>query len=194
VAANRGLAKPQAARESICIAPWPRADTSRQNTTIEAQFADFQAVLGAVREIRNRQNIPLKEELNFAVRCDATTAELLRPMQPYFTQMAHATASALGSTATAPDVAASVTLPGRTGPMDVHVDLSSFIDVGAERKRLEKERENINKQLGSIEGKLANKSFVERAPAEVVAQQRAKLAELQALLSSTESALSKLKP
>ena len=60
------------------------------------QFADFQAVLGAVREIRQRQNIPFKEELSFAVRCDAATAKLLEPMQPYFTQMAKATGTALG--------------------------------------------------------------------------------------------------
>ena len=59
---------------------------------IEAQFADFQAVLGAVREIRNRQNIPMKEELQFSVRCDAATAKLLAPMEPYFAQMARATA------------------------------------------------------------------------------------------------------
>jgi valyl-tRNA synthetase len=192
VAANRGLPTAATARESICIAPWPQADTSRQDATIEAQFADFQAVLGAVREIRNRQNIPLKEELNFTVRCDATTAELLRPMQPYFTQMARATATVLGPAAPVPAIAASVTLAGQAGPMEVHVDLSRFIDVTAERTRLEKERDNINKQLGGIESKLANKNFVDRAPAEVVQQQRDKLTELQSQLKSVTAALEKL--
>jgi valyl-tRNA synthetase len=188
VAPNRGLP----ASESVCVAPWPTADTSHQNTSIEQQFADFQAVLGAVREIRQTQNIQQREELTFSVRCDNATAELLRPMQPYFTQMARATATELGPNAGVPDVAASRTLAGRHGPMEVHVDVSRFIDTKAERKRLEKERDNLVKQIGSIEGKLANKNFVERAPAEVVDQQRAKLDELRGQLTSIEAALKKL--
>jgi valyl-tRNA synthetase len=193
VAPVRGVAKPQAAPESVCIAPWPQADIAWQNVAIEQQFADFQAVLGAVREIRQRQNIPPKEDLSFSVRCDAATASLLQPMQPYFAQMAKATGTAWGANATAPDISASVTLSGKTGPLEVHVDLSRFIDVDAERKRLEKERENITKQIGSIDNKLGNKNFVDKAPAEVVDRERTKLAELRGQLSSVETALQKLK-
>jgi valyl-tRNA synthetase len=205
VAPNRGLpaaaepssglslkGKGKEAAESICMAPWPTADTTRQDATIEQQFADFQAVLGAVREIRQTQNIPQREELTFFVRCDEATAELLRPMQPYFTQMARATATELGPSAGAPDVTASRTLAGRTGPLEVHVDVSRFIDTKAEHKRLEKDRENLGKQIGSIESKLANKNFVEKAPRDVVNQQRAKLDELRGQLASIESALAKL--
>jgi valyl-tRNA synthetase len=74
----------------------------------------------------------------------------------------------------------------------VHVDVSRFIDTKAECKRLEKDRENLAKQIASIETKLANKNFVERAPAEVVDQQRAKLDELRGQLASVEAALKKL--
>jgi valyl-tRNA synthetase len=180
------------AAESVCIAAWPVADTSRQNATIEEQFTDFQAVLGAVREIRQRQNIPPREELSFTVRCDTHAAELLGPLQPYFTQMARATATELGPNAAVPHIAASVTLAGRHGSIDVHVDLSRFLDVDAERKRLEKERDNLDKQLAAIESKLNNKNFVDRAPAEVVQQQRDKLVELKNQLSSVEAASAKL--
>jgi valyl-tRNA synthetase len=194
VAPNRGLPKPGVAKESICVAPWPSKDGmwSWYEKTIEAQFADFQAVLGAVREIRNRQNIPLKEELGFSVRCDAATAELLRPMQPYFTQMARATVTELGPAAVAPSIVASMSLPGQAGPMELHVDLSRFIDVAAERRRLEKERDNINKQLGGIEAKLNNKNFIDKAPADVVRQHRDKLDELQNQLKSVAAGLQKL--
>jgi valyl-tRNA synthetase len=178
--------------ESICIAAWPTADGSRQDTQIEQQFADFQAVLGAVREARQRQNIPFKEELNFTVRCDTATAGLLEPMQPYFNQMARAKATQLGPNAEPSGVPISITLAGRNGPIEVHVDVSQFIDVDEEKKRLEKERDNRTKQAASIENKLNNKSFVDRAPAEVVQQQRAKLAELREQLASIEAALKKL--
>jgi valyl-tRNA synthetase len=178
--------------ESICIAPWPLADTSHQDTRIEQQFADFQAVLGAVREARQRQNIPFKEELNFTVRCDARAAKLLEPMQPYFNQMARASATQIGPTAEPNGVPISITLAGQNGPIEVHVDVSRFIDVCAERKRLEKDRDNLIKQIGSIDGKLSNKGFVDKAPAEVVQQQRDKLTELRGQLASVEAALAKL--
>ncbi len=177
----------------MCIATWPTPDTARQDATIEAQFADFQAVLGAVREIRQRQNIPFTESLDFAVRSDAATAKRLEPMQPYFTQMAKATGTAWGPKATAPEVAASVTLSGQSGPLEVHVDVSRFIDVEAERKRLEKQRDELTKFIKSIDAKLSNAAFVDKAPADVVQQQRDKRAELAAQLESVGAALAKLK-
>jgi valyl-tRNA synthetase len=180
------------AADSICIAAWPTANTADQNPAIEQQFADFQAVLGAVREARQRQNIPFKEELSFTVRCDAATAKLLQPMQPYFAQMAHATTADFGPSAEPQGVPISFSLTGQSGPIEVHVDVSRFIDVAAERKRLDKERENLAKQIASIDSKLANKGFVDKAPAEVVEQQRNKLTELRGQLSSVEAALQKL--
>ena len=68
----------------------------------------------------------------------------------------------------------------------------AIIYLDSYRNRLEKERENILKQIASIESKLSNKSFVDRAPAEVVQQQRDKLAELRGQLASVEAALKKL--
>jgi valyl-tRNA synthetase len=197
VAPNRGLStaakdKSGGTAESVCIASWPSADTARQDARIEQQFADFQAVLGAVREIRQSQNIPQREDITFAVRCGGATADLLQPMQPYFTQMARAAATVWGPVAAAPAVAASRTISGQQGPIEVHVDVSRFIDVGAEKKRLEKDRDNLVKQIASIDGKLANKGFVDKAPVDVVQQQRDKLNELRGQLTSVEAAIRKL--
>jgi valyl-tRNA synthetase len=113
-------------------------------------------------------------------------------MQPYFTQMAKATGTQWGPASAAAGVSSSHTLTGARGPLDVHVDVSRFIDVAAERKRLEKQRDELTKFAKSISGKLANKGFVDKAPAEVVEQQRAKLAEVEGQLSSIEAALAKL--
>ncbi len=107
-------------------------------------------------------------------------------MQPYFAQMAHATATQFGPAAEAPGVPISFPLTGRHGPMEVHVDVSRFIDVTAERKRLEKDRDNLTKQIASIDAKLGNKGFVDKAPAEVVRQQRDKLEELRGQLASVD--------
>jgi valyl-tRNA synthetase len=106
--------------------------------------------------------------------------------------MANANATQIGPAAEPQAVAISLPLSGKNGPIEVHVDVSRFIDVAAERKRLEKERENVAKQVSSIEAKLKNKGFVDKAPAEVVKQQRERLAELGGQLAAVVTALKKL--
>ena len=145
-------------------------------------------MLGAVREIRQGQNIPPKEPLSFAVRCEAATAVLLEPMKAYFESMAGATGTEFGPDAQPQERSASKSLPG----MEVHVDISAFFDVEAERARLEKEKEQKAKFIKSISGKLGNENFVSRAPAEVVQAERDKLTEAENQLAAVEAALSKL--
>lgn len=188
IALERGIAKPQAAEESVCVAEWPTVDESWIDKTIEAQFAQFQTVMGAVRNIRQEKNIPPRTPIKFSVRCDDETAALLKPMEPYFASMAGATATAWGPGVKPPERAASKPLEG----MEVHVDISEFFDVAAERSRLEKEREQLAKFVQSIKGKLANDNFVKNAPAAVVEQQREKLAEVQGQLQVVERAIKNL--
>jgi len=194
VAPRRSLALPASeAEESVCIAPWPVADEADLDKTIEQQFATFQAILGAVREVRQSQNIPWSETIEFAVACDADAAKLLEPMRPYFAQMAKAAPIALGPDAKPAEMAASKTLEGAQLGVEVHVDVSRFIDVEAETKRLTKELEQKTKFVKSLEGKLSNDKFVANAPAEVVEQERQKLGEAKAFCDSITAALDKLK-
>jgi valyl-tRNA synthetase len=180
------------AEESVCIAAWPVADKTAIDASIEQQFADFQAVLGAVRELRMAQNIPPREPVEFRVRCDEMTAKLLEPMQPYFTQMAKATSTGWGPKVTPPEAPATSQVSGARGPIEVHLDVSRFIDVDAEKARLTKQLEQLRGFVKSIDAKLANEAFVSRAPAEVVQQQRHTREEKVAQIASTEAALAKL--
>lgn len=170
-------------------ASWPVADASLQNAEIEKQFAQFAAVLGALREIRSRQNLPPKEEISFTVACDADTAKLLAPMGQFFQALAHARIAGLGSGFATPDIPASINVDG----MDVTVDLGKFIDVPAEIARNEKLLENLDKQITGKRSKLSNESFVSRAPAEVVEKERQSLAELEQQQQAVAQTLQKLR-
>ena len=57
--------------------------------------------------------------------------------------------------------------------------MAGLIDVDAELKRLTKEIEKLSGEVNKLSGKLSNEKFVANAPAEVVAKERDKLAEMQ---------------
>jgi len=187
-APERGLEKPQAAAESIMIAAWPEPDDARRDPAIEQRFARFQEVLGTVREIRSRQNIPPRETIHFAVRCGEATAELLRPMEPYFASMARAEVTGWGESVEPPALCAQVSL----ADAEVYVDLREFIDVGAEVARNEKLDADISGRIAAKKKKLQNENFVSRAPSEVVAKERESLAQLEQQLATVRETLAGL--
>lgn len=84
IAPERGIDSVRKVEASVMISPWPEIDSSLQDEQIEAQFAKFQEVLKAVREIRSRQNVPQKQSIEFSVRCDANVAGLVQPLEQYF--------------------------------------------------------------------------------------------------------------
>ncbi len=90
--------------------------------------------------------------------------------------MAGAQLVALGTAAKAFEIDAAQSLPSLQ--IEVHVDLEKFIDVDAEKARLERQLGQTDKQIAGKQQKLSNESFVSRAPQDVVAQERASLEDL----------------
>ncbi|HZL87842.1 MAG TPA: valine--tRNA ligase [Pirellulaceae bacterium] len=189
VAPKRGLDELIEPTKQIIIAPWPRADLSHQNKEIEARFATFQAALAALREIRSRQSIASRQAIEFAIKCDAATAALLEPMKPYFQSMANAAATALGDSVTPPPTHAKTVLPN----MEIYVDLKDFIDEEAEIAKNEQLEQKLMGIIKGKEAKLANESFVQRAPAHVVQAERDSLAQAQQQLAAVQAALASLR-
>lgn len=173
----------------LMMSAWPVADEEHRDASIEERFAKFVSVLGALREIRSRNNIPPKEEMTFTLECDGQTAALLETMKPYFKALAGANCLGLGSGFESPEMPAQMSIDS----MEVTVDLGKFIDIGAEIVRNEKLEQNLEKQIKGKEGKLSNENFVSRAPAEVVETERASLVELKQQLELVRGSLTKLR-
>ena len=73
------------------------------------------------------------------------------------------------------------------------MDLAGLIDVDAEISRLEKQLERVTGMIAGKEKKLANQSFVERAPKEVVQQERDSLVQLREQLDTIRAGLASLR-
>ncbi|MCE3014348.1 MAG: valine--tRNA ligase [Pirellula sp.] len=179
----------EAAGDWIVRAPWPVVDKKFINPNVAKQFSHFVDLIGAVREIRSRQNIAPKDKVAFSVRCNDEMKQLLSPMAPFIESMANATATQWNSNPTMPAIPAQISIP----EMDVFVDLTQFIDVAAEIARNEKLEANLVKQIQGKEGRLANESFVSRAPADIIEKERQALSELVTQLAEVKEAINKLR-
>ena len=160
-----------------------------QDRETEARFAVFQQALAAIREIRSRQNIATKQPLEFCIKCDAATAELLKPMSAYFQSMTNASGTGFGPDVAIPPTHAKSALPG----LEIYVDLKDLIDVQAELAKNEQQEQKLLGLIKAKEGKLSNESFVSRAPAHVVQSERDSLAQYREQLASVRAALAGLR-
>ena len=70
--------------------------------------------------------------------------------------------------------------------------VADFIDIAAEKARLVKEKDKATKEIAGIDKKLANKNFVDKAPAEVVEEQHTRRANFEAQLTTLDAALARL--
>lgn len=85
-------------------------------------------------------------------------------------------------------------LPGArsTSRFDVHAIYEKKIDVAAERERLKKELEKIEKQLGGAQARLGDEQFLKKAPAHVVDGLRKQVEEMTILQQKTLGQLKEL--
>jgi len=78
------------------------------------------------------------------------------------------------------------------GDMQVMVPLKDLIDKDKELQRLEKEIAKITKNMAKTEAKLANQSYIVKAPKSVVVKEQDKLRELKAAYSSLQTSLEQI--
>jgi valyl-tRNA synthetase len=187
-APNRGIDKIAPVAESIMIAPWPEFDAKRQNAEIEAQFAKFQQVLRVIRDFRMEKNIPFKTQIEFSVKCDLMTVELLRPMEPNFVSMAGAKATDWGPEAKPPSNLCSrytTTLWG----LEICINMAEFFNIDAEIEILQKSSDKLKGFIEAKKKKFANPNFINCAPDDIVQKERHGLEDLQSQYDSKKGLL-----
>ena len=173
--------------KSIALAAFPEPDANQIDTAAEVEMAILQDLVVCVRNLRAELKIEPKERIPVQVYATGDVRTSLDQNRNAVEQMAGAEKVTFVESSLAK-------LPGArsTSRFDVRVVYERKIDVAAERVRLKKELERLDKQIASAEGQLGNTNFLAKAPAQVVDGLRKQLQEQMVLREKTRTALNEL--
>jgi valyl-tRNA synthetase len=171
---------------SIMVQPFPRTEPTKVDPRADAEVALMKRAIDALRNLRSEMNLSPAQKVPLVASGDA---KALAAYAPYMQALAR-----LSEVQVVADVNAASN--GAAAPIKVVDDLRLMlkieVDVAAERERLGKEVERLENEIRKAEVKLGNASFVERAPAAVVAQEKERLAGFGATLAKVREQLGRL--
>ena len=165
-------------QETLVTAQWPEAQKNHLDKKSESLIGELQKIVTEVRRFRNDQGVKPSQKIpgRFIAPSDVTAyasamAFLLKLELKEFTP------------------SASVEI----GSMKVELDLSGTVDVVAERARLEKDLVTAQKDMKTAEVKLSNEGFMAKAPENVVAEIKERMAVTSADIERITAQLAALK-
>jgi valyl-tRNA synthetase len=188
---RRVAPKTGSSADTIMRRPYPTPDPNLVDTqAIEEVELVKQFNLG-IRNIRGEMNIPSGKRIRALVK-NLTPAEQAVLKDSAGCSMMLSRLEAIEFLATKDSVPESATaLVGMNG--QTHIPMAGLIDTKAELMRLNKEIEKLRKEQARSRAKLANPNFSERAPREVVDQERSRIVEFESALAKLQTQHAKVK-
>jgi valyl-tRNA synthetase len=176
--------------KSIALAAYPQANERQFDLAAETKMAILQDLIVAVRTLRAELKVEQKQKVPIQVFApEADIRSLLEDNHGAIERLAN-----VESITFAEGSLAKLTGARSTARFDVHVVYEKKIDVAAERLRLTKELEQIEKEIGNGQRQLGNQQFLSKAPAKVVEGMRKRSTELEVLREKIQSQLDELGP
>lgn len=168
-------------------AAWPTDETVNGADKNEIDRAID--IISAIRSLRSAMNLPAGAKLHAFVKdAAAETLSVVERQKALICKLARLEElDALGNREVTKDMVQTVSREAA-----ILIPLKGVVDFKAERARLQKELETLNKNLEGYSRKLNNESFVAKAPAAVVAEEKRRQAEAQENKAKVEEALARI--
>ena len=164
--------------ETLVTNSWPIADSTHLDAKSAALVGELQKVITEVRRFRNGQGVKPSQKIPGRFIAPSDVAE-------YSSAMAFLLKLELKDFTPSASV--------EIGSIKVELDLSGTVDVVAERARLEKDLLTAQKDMKTAEVKLGNEGFMAKAPANVVAEIKERMAATSADIERITAQLAALK-
>ncbi|MGD0181637.1 MAG: class I tRNA ligase family protein, partial [Terriglobales bacterium] len=175
--------------QSIALASYPQADEKQLDFAAETEMAILQDMIVSVRNLRAELKVDQKQRVPIQVFVtEPEIRSLIEQNQGSVERLAN-----VEKIEFVDNSLAKLSSTRHTARFDVHVIYERKIDVPAERERLKKELEQIEKEYANGQRQLGNEQFLAKAPAKVVEGIRRRAQELEILREKVKSKLDELK-
>jgi valyl-tRNA synthetase len=164
------------AAPALIVAAWPQPHPAHYDPAAAASFARLCDVIRAIRNARSEYNVDAGRRIAAVIDAGAD-APAFQSQAAILTLLARLDPDQLRF-GPAPLGEKGVSLV--VGEITTFLPLGGLVDLAAERQRLSKQLAETESRIASSQARLSNPSFVDKAPAAVIAQARQTLAELQA--------------
>jgi len=176
---------------SVAIAAYPLSQPERIDEAAMAHVAKLKTLVDACRNLRGEMNVSPATRLPlFVLAASSAEADFMTQAAPVLQALAKLNEVRVFSIESAWAAAAQAAPVAVVG--EARICLFMAIDVAAEKARLGKELARLEGEIVKANGKLSNESFVARAPAAVIDQERKRLADFEATVDKIHNQLARL--
>ncbi|WP_193790075.1 valine--tRNA ligase [Paenibacillus beijingensis] len=160
--------------DTITLAQWPAYDEKLEAPEAVREMELLMDMIRAVRNIRAEVNVPMSKKVELLIKPSGEAeAAILTRNEEFVSRFCGTSALTVDISLSAPDKAMTSVVSGA----ELYLPLAGLIDIEQEIARLEKEKATLDGEVLRIEKKLANAGFVSKAPAKVIEEERAKMAD-----------------
>jgi valyl-tRNA synthetase len=157
--------------ESIMTAAWPESNKAEINEEAEKQMELIKTVITSIRNIRNEFKVIPGAKIDVIIKTgDNETLKVVEHNSGYITELSKIANLKIGAKVEKPKLTATAVIP----KAEIFVILEGVVDIEKEKERLNKEIEKLTKDLMRIKVRLGNEEFLQKAPVEVIAEEKAK--------------------
>jgi len=168
-------------QETVVTAPWPAAEPAWADPDAEAAVGEVQRLVTEVRRFRNDQGLKPRRRVAARIAAGAGGAVALHEVEIRSLTWLDRPGDGFAPTASL-----------HVGAVRIDIDTSDAIDIGAERRRLEKDLAAARKELAQAAAKLDNEQFLAKAPEAVIARIRDRRVVAEADIARLEGQLAAL--
>lgn len=182
--------KGEEAKSSIMIDRYPQASVEGSvDEQAERDMALLQGVIGAGRSVRTEHELPRSTVVPMIIKSEQVAKmDAVRAQQRLIEALCVSELTVADAEAAVPKRSSVSVVDG----VSVIIPLEKLVDPDKERTRIERALNKLEKDLEVVTKKLSNKGFVDRAPADVVQKERARLSAMADEQQKLQQALSAL--
>ena len=177
--------------ESIMVSAWPVSKKEWNFAEEEEAVEMMKEAVRAIRTVRTSMNVPpSKKATVYVVSEDAKVRDIFEHNKIFFATLGYANEVLIQSdkAGIAEDAVSAV-----TARATMYMPFAELVDVAKEIERLEKEEKKLEGELKRSNSMLSNERFISKAPAEKIAEEKAKLEKYEATMKQVQERLATLK-